>query len=171
MGHRVMWYLVHGLMKKGIVIRHTCDNMRCINPEHLLSGSHKDNNGDMHSRGRAYKLPAGEDAHGAKLSNKDVEAIRREAAAGRSFQELAKEFLIHPAHVSRVARGLSRKYDSAPAVPRLRRKPVTEKVAKKVVKLRLAGKTWEDISAKLSISRAAADRAFNRYHQPNPPTK
>lgn len=34
------------------VVRHTCDNPRCINPTHLLSSTQKDNVRDMRDRGR-----------------------------------------------------------------------------------------------------------------------
>lgn len=40
---------------KGKVVRHTCDNPRCINPEHLLIGSRGDNNRDRAERGRSAK--------------------------------------------------------------------------------------------------------------------
>ena len=36
----------------GEVVRHTCDNPRCINPEHLLLGTHQDNMADKVSRNR-----------------------------------------------------------------------------------------------------------------------
>lgn len=49
------------------VIRHSCDNPKCINPKHLLSGSPKDNMQDRDNR----------DRHGAKkLTHKDVLVIR-----------------------------------------------------------------------------------------------
>lgn len=40
---------------KGVVVRHTCDNPRCINPEHLVAGTFADNNRDRAERGRSAK--------------------------------------------------------------------------------------------------------------------
>lgn len=35
-----------------MVIRHTCDNPRCINPQHLIAGTQADNIRDKVERGR-----------------------------------------------------------------------------------------------------------------------
>lgn len=51
----------------GKVIRHTCDNPRCINPDHLISGTPADNVRDMDSRQRR--------GH-SKLTHDQVRAIR-----------------------------------------------------------------------------------------------
>lgn len=57
----------------GLVIRHTCDNPRCINPEHLIVGTHQDNMDDMVSRNRA----ATGTSHGlSKLNESAVRFIR-----------------------------------------------------------------------------------------------
>jgi hypothetical protein len=36
----------------GVIVRHTCDNSRCINPEHLVGGSQLDNVKDQIDRQR-----------------------------------------------------------------------------------------------------------------------
>ena len=48
--HRVIFYFHHGYWPT--VVRHTCDNPPCVNIEHLLPGTHADNNRDMVERGR-----------------------------------------------------------------------------------------------------------------------
>lgn len=56
--HRLVYCSHNGFELKdiaGLVIRHTCDNPRCINPKHLLSGTTADNNRDRAERMRSAK--------------------------------------------------------------------------------------------------------------------
>lgn len=39
----------------GYVVRHTCDNPKCINPEHLVKGTVLENVLDRDTRGRTYR--------------------------------------------------------------------------------------------------------------------
>lgn len=69
--HRVVYVRHHGLTYddiEGKVIRHTCDNARCINPEHLLIGTQSDNMRDKMERGREHR----------KVTRELAEQIRQE---------------------------------------------------------------------------------------------
>ena len=63
-GHRVVYQLIHPDENlDGKVVRHTCDNPLCINPDHLWSGTPSDNVADRDARFR----------HGAsKLTHEQV---------------------------------------------------------------------------------------------------
>lgn len=51
--HRLMWEWHNGEpVPDGLVVRHQCDNPPCINPHHLLVGTHADNIADKVRRGR-----------------------------------------------------------------------------------------------------------------------
>lgn len=77
--HRAAYELWIGPIPEGHVIRHTCDNRRCINPLHLITGSPRDNVHDAQERKR---LANGE-RHGMhKLSDQDVDSIRYEYSLG-----------------------------------------------------------------------------------------
>ena len=51
--HRVMFELHVGPIPDGEEIRHTCDNPPCVNPAHLVPGTHRMNMDDMTTRGRS----------------------------------------------------------------------------------------------------------------------
>jgi hypothetical protein len=53
--HRAMYALVKGDIPAGQLVRHTCDNGRCINPNHLILGTHAQNMADMVARGRSTR--------------------------------------------------------------------------------------------------------------------
>lgn len=48
--HRVMYEICIGAVPAGMLVRHTCDNRKCCNPEHLILGTIADNNRDRFQR-------------------------------------------------------------------------------------------------------------------------
>jgi DNA-binding transcriptional regulator YiaG len=50
--HRLMYIDAKGPIPEGQIVMHTCDNRRCINPNHLVAGTVKDNNIDRDKKGR-----------------------------------------------------------------------------------------------------------------------
>lgn len=92
---------------KGVVIRHTCDNPSCVNPDHLVCGSQEDNMRDMRERNRDHK---GSKHTNAKLSDQEVAFIRKNyKARDQHFggTALARKFGVTHMVISRVVRGLS----------------------------------------------------------------
>lgn len=53
-------------------VRHTCDNRRCVNPDHLILGTHSDNMWDMVGRGRHPAKRKTHCLHGHPLSGDNV---------------------------------------------------------------------------------------------------
>jgi predicted XRE-type DNA-binding protein len=55
--HRIVWELTHDKnIPGGMCIRHSCDNPRCINPDHLLLGTIKENGQDKADRNRQPRV-------------------------------------------------------------------------------------------------------------------
>lgn len=55
--HRLAYVTYKGPIPAGLVVRHTCDVTCCVNPDHLVLGTNKDNTADMISRGRWSRPP------------------------------------------------------------------------------------------------------------------
>lgn len=71
--HRFMYEYFIDSIPSGMLLRHTCDNTLCINPKHLLLGTHQDNSNDMVLRNRSL---SGEKNPSAKLKDTEVLEIR-----------------------------------------------------------------------------------------------
>lgn len=51
--YRKVYKKLRGMIPEGALLRHTCDNRCCVNPNHLIPGTQIDNWNDMWRRGRA----------------------------------------------------------------------------------------------------------------------
>jgi predicted DNA-binding protein (UPF0251 family) len=92
--HRVVYELSTGKDATGLVVRHKCDNPKCINPDHLEIGAPRDNMFDRDMRERSGT---------AKLTHKEVLAIRDLYATGKYKQrELANIFEVNHRTVSSI---------------------------------------------------------------------
>jgi hypothetical protein len=80
----------------GGIALHSCDNRRCVNPEHLRWGTYLDNTRDAYLRGR----------HKTQLTDEDVEAIRQDR---RVYREIAEQFGCTTAAVSMIRTGKIRR--------------------------------------------------------------
>lgn len=103
--------LVHeaavGPIPAGQIIRHKCDEPRCINPAHLLLGTHADNARDKVERGRQGR---GESFGMSKLTDAQVLEIR---SSGASAERLAEKFSVCRATIYHARRGYTWKHVAA----------------------------------------------------------
>lgn len=74
--HRVSYRLHNGAIPRGKMVLHHCDNVRCVNPDHLYIGTAKDNAADTIKRGRRQDH-RGENNPIAKLTVVKVRKIKQ----------------------------------------------------------------------------------------------
>lgn len=102
--HRHTYRKHFGEIPKGFVIRHTCDNTACINPDHLIIGTHQDNMNDRFERkGTTFGT---KNSH-AKLTEEDVLAI---SISTKSRKELMLEYNVSYATICNIINKKSWKY-------------------------------------------------------------
>jgi hypothetical protein len=114
--HRASWIVHNGPIPTGLFVCHTCDNRRCVRPDHLFLGTHLDNMRDKVAKGR-HVTSRGEQHGNAKITDEQVRQIRarwRRGArphnrTGSSVQELAREFGITERYVGELVRMESRR--------------------------------------------------------------
>lgn len=109
--HRFSWWLIGRTIPDGLILCHTCDNMKCVRPVHLFLGTHADNAHDRDAKGRTAKdhsprLP-GETNPAAKLTDGQVRTIRASLAEGKLRREIATEFSVSRSTINGIARGES----------------------------------------------------------------
>ena len=102
--HCLVWEVENGmLVPDGLIVRHRCDNPPCIHPDHLVIGTHQDNSDDQAERDRKLR---GESAPSAKLTRKQVRAIRRKYSTGHWTQkDLALRYGVSRAAVYYIVNG------------------------------------------------------------------
>lgn len=97
--HRYIYETYYGKIEEDLVVRHKCDNVLCINPNHLEIGYQKDNANDMVSRNRSTK---GVKNGRAKLTQEDVNRIREMKRNNVKQRDIARIFNISESLVSQI---------------------------------------------------------------------
>ena len=82
--HRYSYFLYHGCYPQ--VTLHQCDNRRCVNPAHLISGTLQDNINDMVNKGRSC---FGTKNGMVRWTEQDIKDIRRLCNDGMSQSKVA----------------------------------------------------------------------------------
>jgi len=80
--HRFSYELHKGNLTASTIVRHTCDEPSCVNPDHLLTGNALDNKRDSVERERHTR---GTGHYKAKLTEDDVRVIRASQESGAAL--------------------------------------------------------------------------------------
>lgn len=98
--HRVAYTLYRGKIRPGKFVLHSCDNRKCVNPDHLFVGTAADNARDMAAKGRQtlQKNPElfwGERHPRAILTNDQASDILARSARGERQVDIARLYRVN----------------------------------------------------------------------------
>lgn len=161
----------------GVVVRHTCDNPRCVNSEHLVTGTQSQNIRDMYERhreGAGWKV--GSERHSAKTTEEVVCEMRRMARTGLSLTSIASIYGMPKGTAASAIRGKTWAHvTSEPPVPRGRSRAgyvaaatsrrvevIHAALVPKATEMRSQGSSLDQIATSIGLSRATTHRLLSR---------
>lgn len=116
--HRVSYEHYKGKIPFGMLVMHTCDNRKCVNPDHLVVGTHQDNMNDMVKKGRSQKVVKGcnkyntnqsmENNFNSKLTSIQVKNIIKDYKDGAgSYMFLSLKYGVSKSNIQAIINGRS----------------------------------------------------------------
>lgn len=150
--HRYAYKISKGELLEGLIIRHLCNNRKCVNPDHLEQGTHRDNKNDS--------IIAGTHAHGehhykATLTDKDVINIARSLKTNR---ELAQEYGVTHSMIGYIKRGESWKHLNIKRIVNNKPKGITQELFKNI---KDSDGSLRKIASKFNVSPSLVFRIKN----------
>lgn len=101
--HRLSYELANGKIDDNMVICHSCDNPKCVNPNHLFLGTNGDNVADMVNKNRNVN---GEQVGTSKLSEYQVIEIKNIYSTGKySYRQIAEMYNVSRSLIGYIVRG------------------------------------------------------------------
>lgn len=97
--HRIAWTLLKAPIPNGKWVLHKCDNRKCVKPDHLFIGTHKENSADRSMKGRNPNT-RGESNGQSKLTPSAIRRIRKLRDAGLPQSRIADIFDVRQPTIS-----------------------------------------------------------------------
>lgn len=107
LAHRVSFEHHFGQIPHGLLVRHRCDTPMCINPDHLLTGTVKDNTRDMLERGRGNPPKGSVNGRSVLTEDEVYEILERRFKLGYSLKKIAVEYGISISNTCLICTGTS----------------------------------------------------------------
>jgi hypothetical protein len=101
--HRLVYEDLKG--KTGLGVLHKCDTTYCVRPDHLFTGTPRENTQDMIAKGRSWRCGTsrrGEENPSAKLGAEEVMAIRKLWQKRGDLTRLARNYGVSLSQVWRI---------------------------------------------------------------------
>ena len=112
LAHRYAYEALRNENLDGRLLRHTCDNPSCVNPDHLIPGTSLENMADQVARGRRADFKGTRNPR-AKLNVEQVAEIRKRYVPGRVLIiDLAAEFQVSKSQIWNIVSG--REWNESP---------------------------------------------------------
>ena len=96
LAHRHAYQVTHGPFPPKLMICHTCDNPKCVNPDHLFVATNMDNVRDAMNKGR---WPRSTDKSNCGFTDEQVRSIRKDR---RFLSRIAADYGVDESTVWRV---------------------------------------------------------------------
>lgn len=145
--HRWSYRHFKGDIPEGSMIRHQCDNRKCVNPEHLSIGVSKDNVVDMIERNPK--------ACGRKRTLEDGVEIRRLRLEDKmSYDTIASRYSCNRRTVERICCGKVHGSTDTREETKASQTLVSQERLGNIQRFRAEGMTYKDISERLGISQS-----------------
>lgn len=154
--HRLSYLIHKGELQDGQFVCHTCDNPRCVNPEHLFVGTAKDNQQDMKAKGRHLY---GSKNVRAVLNDEIVKEILIDLSGDASQSAIAKHYGVSQITISRIKRGERWAHlNPSPSKAIPTKKPLNEFQIKQVKAMLSSGVQASKIAKVFNVSRVTIGR-------------
>lgn len=106
---RFIYETMFGRFDYSLNVLHYCDNPKCVNPNHLWLGTHKDNSMDREQKGRSNPRK-GSEHHNAELTEDHVKLIKIRLSLGETHESIAFAFKVSRATIDYIKVGAAWKH-------------------------------------------------------------
>ena len=182
--HRLSYQLYKGEIPEGYFVCHTCDNPKCVNPEHLWAGTHKENELDKDRKGRRspspgishrHLMPRGEEVGSSKLNNYLVEEIYKLGMQNTTAKEIKRvlKLDVSKSAVWRIMKGdswthlnLADKYGKPSPQNTGERNPSSKLKEKDIIFIKSSSLSSKELAEKYGVSVGTINYAKRKEKKP-----